>query len=161
MRKRTPWQLHSSWPTSTRKRLATGPGTIDTQESRPTVVEQGRVAGIQLGLTCEDLVALGLQPSASLLTSGAVTDGRCSSGTQWPNAVRQLGQQARYSTIARPLHTPLDEESKGRFAAEYVVNMDQVACSVVWKQIVTISNLAIGGESDCVPNEAGRLSQLW
>ena len=85
------------------------------------MIEQGRVAGIQLGLTCEDLVALGLQPSASLLTSGAVTDGRCSSGTQWPSA--QLADRAdspriAYSTRARPLHTPLDEESKENLLLE-------------------------------------------
>ena len=115
MRKRTPWQMHSSWPTSTRQRLLTGPGTIDTQESRSTMIEQGRVAGIQLGLMSEDLVALGLQPSTSLLTSEAVTDGRCSSGTQWSSA--QLAGRAdtpriAYSTRSRPLHTPLDEESK-------------------------------------------------
>ena len=79
------------------------------------------MAGIQLGLTCKDLVALGLQPSASLLTSGAVTDGRCSSGTQWPNA--QLAGRAdtpriAYSTRARPLQTPLDEESKENLLLE-------------------------------------------
>ena len=120
MRKRAPWQLHSSWPTSSRQRLVTGPGMIDTQAYRPSMVEQGRAAGIQLGLTCEDLVALGLQPSASLLTSGAVTDGQCN-GAQWPNA--QLADRAdapriAYSTRARPLHTPLDEETKENLLLE-------------------------------------------
>ena len=144
------------------------------------MIEQGRVAGIQLGLTSEDLVALGLQPSASLLTSEAVTDGRCSSGKQWPSAQfagRADTPRIACSTRARPLHTPLDEESKKNLLLELASHVharssvasqqstlptwDQVACSVVWKQIVTISNLAIGGESDCVPNEAGRISQLW
>ena len=141
MRKRTPWQLHSSWPTSTRQRLATGPGTIDTQESRPTVVEHCRVVGIHLGLTCEDLVALGLQPSASLLTLGAVTDGRCSSGTQWPNA--QLADRAdaphiAHSTRARPLHTPLDEESKENLLLELASDV-HARSSVASQQSIMLS----------------------
>ena len=85
------------------------------------MVERGRAAGFQLGLTCEDLVALGLQPSASLLTSGAVTDRQCSSGAQWPNA--QLADRAdapriAYSMRARPLDTPFDDETKVNLLGE-------------------------------------------
>ena len=85
------------------------------------MVERGRAAGVQLGLTCEDLVALGLQPPASLLTSGAVTDGQCSSGAQCPDA--QLTDRADAPRIAnsaraRSLHTPLDEETKENLLLE-------------------------------------------
>ena len=111
MRKRAPWQLHSSWPTSSRQRSDTVRGMIDTQAHIPSIVERGRAAGIQLGLSCEDLVALGLQPPASLLTAVAVADGQCSSGAQCSDA--QLADRAAYSSRARPLHTPLDEETKG------------------------------------------------
>ena len=88
---------------------------IDTQAHSPSMVERGRTAGIQLGLSCEDLVALGLQPPASLLTAVAVADGHCSSGAQCSDA--QLADRAdapriAYSSRARPLHTPLDEETK-------------------------------------------------
>ena len=77
--------------------------------------ERGRAAGIQFGLSCEDLVALGLQPPASLLTAVAVADGQCGSGAQCSDA--QLADRAdapriAYSSRARPLHTPLVEETK-------------------------------------------------
>ena len=88
---------------------------IDTQAHSPSMIKRGRAAGIQLGLSCEDLVALGLQPSASLLTAVAVADGQCSSEAQCSDA--QLADRAdapriAYSSRARPLHTPLDEETK-------------------------------------------------
>ena len=97
MRKRAPWQL------STPRRIAL------------RWLSGGRAAGIQLGLSCEDLLALGLQPPASLLTAVAVADGQCSSGAQCSDA--QLADRAdapriAYSSRARPLHTPLDEETK-------------------------------------------------
>ena len=53
--------------------------------------------------------------------SGAVTDGRCSSGTQWPSAQlagRDDTPLIAYSTRARPLHTPHDEESKEKLFVE-------------------------------------------
>ena len=107
--------------TSSRQRSDTGPGMIDTQAQSPSMVERGRAAGIQLGLSCEDLVALGLQPPASLLTAVAVADGQCSSGAQCSDA--QLADPAdapriACSSRARPLHTPLDEETKEDFLLE-------------------------------------------
>ena len=63
------------------------------------MAELGRESAIRLGLSCEDLVTLGLQPPASLLTTVAVADVQCSSRAQYLDA--QLAGRADAPRIAQ------------------------------------------------------------
>ena len=108
---------------------------MEAQTRSHSVVERGRRAGSQLGLSREDLVALGLQPPASLLAKVIVVNGQCDSGVRCSNM--QLADRAdtpriAYSTRARPLYTPLDEKAKEELLSE--LDSDVYAKSYVSSQ---------------------------